>query len=138
MRRKFILVSILIIAVLFFAGLANGEPRIRNCQSMGGQITVTLDGKAERDCWLGCTIILKNGREIDLQVKKIRGPVSGQVYFWSTFDIGLTDVRTWEKIYVALWRKKVRCNMNDSHARDGCKKFGYVMEGFIDDASCSP
>ena len=130
---------VLVVMLLFGSVSALADASIDAINTMGGQIGVTLYGEAESVLWLGCTIVMKSGEELDLPAKKVsQGRVSSMPFVWSSFDIGLGDIKKWDRIDVGLWKKKVRCNQNDPKARDGCRKFGYLLDGQVDFESTKP
>jgi len=139
MFRKALVVSALVVLAPAALAVARSGDRnatgsindVRATQSSASVTGITSKGKL----WLGCTVIYRNGRELDLAPKKVKGR------FHETFTLRI-DPEGIDKVIVALWRWKVdRSECAKAHGGKPCiycERNGYHMAENLDRAQDTP
>jgi hypothetical protein len=124
MRRR----HIILIAVMISLAFANGVHAQSIKSKMKGSVIICEynPGARQNSCWIGCSLILSDGKEYDLSAKRISG--KGSVMFSASTGFG----RQAESYIVTLWEDRVN-NCGCSF----CRQNGYHLDGRLDTSTGS-
>lgn len=116
------IIRLLGVGVIVVGCLTTAEAQTISAREYGSVVVCEYDTESPRAvCWIGCSVLIKDGSEYDLPPQKVRG--RGSV----SFVIPSRLQGEAESYAVAMWRKIV-----DNCGCRYCRKNGYHLEDRLD------